>query len=107
VLTGMVQFGIRQSAEAQNQLMAVERILEYTALPSEPDNPSIPDNAVNASAPAKSQIVEEVLPPSDWPQHGRIQLQDVHLWYSPLEPPVLRGLTLNILPCEKASNFNT
>lgn len=35
MLTFMMQWGIRQSAEVSNQLMAVERILEYTQLPPE------------------------------------------------------------------------
>lgn len=34
-LTWMMQWGIRQSAEVVNQLMSVERLLEYTLLPSE------------------------------------------------------------------------
>lgn len=35
MLTFMMQWGIRQSAEVSNQLTAVERILEYTQLPAE------------------------------------------------------------------------
>lgn len=34
-LTFMLQWGIRQSAEVANQLMSVERVLEYTQLPPE------------------------------------------------------------------------
>lgn len=36
-LSGMVQWGMRQSAEVSNQLTAVERIVEYTELESEPN----------------------------------------------------------------------
>lgn len=35
-VTGMLQWGMRQSAEVANQLMSVERILEYTNLEEEP-----------------------------------------------------------------------
>lgn len=32
ILTGMVQFGIRQCAETMQQMTSVERIIEYTKL---------------------------------------------------------------------------
>ena len=41
-LTGMLQMGIRQMAEMENQMTSVERILEYTAVQSEPPLESLP-----------------------------------------------------------------
>lgn len=41
-LSGMVQWGMRQSAEVSNQLTAVERVLEYTDLETEPNLESGP-----------------------------------------------------------------
>jgi hypothetical protein len=35
-LTGMLQFGMRQSAELENIMTSVERVLEYSRLESEP-----------------------------------------------------------------------
>lgn len=37
MLTGMFQFGVHQSAEVENQMVSVERVLEYTEI--EPEAP--------------------------------------------------------------------
>jgi hypothetical protein len=41
-LTGMLQWGIRQMAEMENQMTSVERVLEYAAIQSEPQLESAP-----------------------------------------------------------------
>ncbi|XP_011877731.1 PREDICTED: probable multidrug resistance-associated protein lethal(2)03659 [Vollenhovia emeryi] len=84
-LTGMFQWGMRQSAELENQMTSVERILEYSKVDSEPPLESAPDKK----------------PKAEWPQEGKIEFKDVFLRYAPLEPPVLRNLNFIIFPREK------
>lgn len=36
ILTGMLQFGVRQTAEVISQMTSVERILQYTHIEREP-----------------------------------------------------------------------
>ncbi|VVC87931.1 unnamed protein product, partial [Leptidea sinapis] len=84
-LTGMFQWGMRQSTELENQMTSVERIQEYSNIESEPPLESSPGQK----------------PPPSWPDAGRISFRHVFLYYAPGEPPVLRDLTLEILPKEK------
>lgn len=84
-LTGMFQWGMRQSAELENQMTSVERILEYSKVENEPPLESAPDKK----------------PKSEWPQEGKVEFKNVFLRYAPLEPPVLRNLNFVIFPREK------
>lgn len=82
-LTGLLQWGIRQSAEVANQLMSVERVIEYTQLPPEPQ-PVVPKH-----------------PPTEWPENGRVNFRNTGLRYAETEPLVLKNLNFKIEPKEK------
>lgn len=82
-LTGMLQWGIRQSAEVANQLMAVERILEYRDLKPE-------------TSPEKPQKVND-----QWPEKGKIEFRNVIYRYFAEAEPVLKGLNFIVQPKEK------
>lgn len=81
-LTGMVQWGMRQWSEFENQMTAVERIVEYTELESEP-------------------IENGVKPKNDWPVNGKIEFRKVSLRYSLRDCYVLKDLNINIAPKAK------
>uniref|UniRef100_A0A8D8Y1X0 Probable multidrug resistance-associated protein lethal(2)03659 n=3 Tax=Cacopsylla melanoneura TaxID=428564 RepID=A0A8D8Y1X0_9HEMI len=84
-LTGMFQWGMRQSAEFVNQMTSVERVLEYANIEKEPPLESAPDKQ----------------PPPRWPEHGKIEFNGMSLRYGPQEAPVLKNLTFTIQPMEK------
>ncbi|CAK9828719.1 Probable multidrug resistance-associated protein lethal(2)03659 [Anthophora retusa] len=84
-LTGMFQWGMRQSTELENQMTSVERVLEYTNIESEPPLESTPEKK----------------PKEDWPQEGKIDFRNVSLRYDPAEAPVLKNLNFVIYPQEK------
>ncbi|XP_026324007.1 multidrug resistance-associated protein 4-like isoform X3 [Hyposmocoma kahamanoa] len=84
-LTGIFQWGMRQSAEMENQMTSVERVLEYTHLPREPTLKSTKDNK----------------PPKEWPYEGAVEFTNLSLKYTLEGMSVLHKLNLNIAPQEK------
>lgn len=85
MLTGMFQWGVRQSAEIESQMTSVERVLEYSNVEPEAELESSPGRK----------------PPATWPEHGAITFDDVSLSYAKDEPPVLRHLQCHIKAQEK------
>uniref|UniRef100_A0AAR5QIW3 ABC transmembrane type-1 domain-containing protein n=1 Tax=Dendroctonus ponderosae TaxID=77166 RepID=A0AAR5QIW3_DENPD len=85
ILTGMLQFGIRQSAEVSSNMTSVERILQYTKLEEEGPWDPLPADR----------------PPTDWPREGRVTFKHAYLRYTPDGPPSIRDLDVEIQPGEK------
>ena len=83
-MTGMLQWGVRQSAEAENLMTSVERILEYSDLPSED----------TIKTPGKK-------PSRDWPDQGVIEFINVSLRYDTTEPDILKDVSFKTKPREK------
>ncbi|KAL7034207.1 hypothetical protein ACKWTF_007899 [Chironomus riparius] len=81
-LTMMLQWGIRQSAEVMNQMMAVERILEYREL--EPEQKEV------------KKVADK-----SWPQEGKIEFRNVVYSYAKEMEPALKGLTFTVNPGDK------
>ncbi|CAG9833840.1 unnamed protein product [Diabrotica balteata] len=85
VLTGMLQFGMRQTAEVINQLTSVERVMQYTKLDIE----------------GPFDTPEENRPRGVWPKRGQIEFRNLSLKYVENDPPVLRNLNFMIMPGQK------
>lgn len=83
----MLQWGMRQSAETSNQLLSVERVLEYEILPRETE-PKDPKK-----------------PPSNWPNSGKVVFNNVGLRYFPEGQLVLKQLSFGVKPKEKVSKL--
>nr|XP_026484669.1 probable multidrug resistance-associated protein lethal(2)03659 [Vanessa tameamea] len=84
-LTGIFQWGMRQSAEMENQMTSVERVLEYTKLPIESSLSTSPDEK----------------PPVGWPSEGGIHFNNLSLKYTPDGANVLNNLEFKIMPQKK------
>lgn len=84
-LASLLQFGIRQSANMFNHLIAVERLLEYKDLPAE-EQPQT-DTALIKSTP--------------WPSEGRIEFIKVNFKYFQDGPFALHDLCFVIEPKQK------
>lgn len=75
---------IQLSSNAEVNLVAVERILEYMDMKQE--------------AP---EIIESHRPKRDWPPHGSLEFKEYSTSYRPELPTVLNNLNLTIKPAEK------
>ncbi|XP_050246580.1 ABC transporter C family member 3-like [Quercus robur] len=62
--------------QMENKIISVERIFQYSSIPSEPP-----------------LVIEESQPDHIWPFHGEVDIRDLQVRYAPHMPLVLRGLT--------------
>lgn len=79
ILTGMLQFGVRQTAEVISQMTSVERILQYTHIEREAQ---------------WEKGARET--PKGWPSRGQIQFRNCYMKYTPEDLPVLKNLNVVI-----------
>ncbi|KAF7375201.1 Oligomycin resistance ATP-dependent permease YOR1 [Mycena sanguinolenta] len=87
ILSVQQAFGwmVRQSAEVENDMNSVERVLHYaTEVEQEAPN-EIPENK----------------PPAPWPANGQIEMKDVVLRYRPGLPAVIKGISMTVQAGEK------
>lgn len=88
-LTFMCQWGMRQTAELENQMTSVERVMEYAEQPAEPPMETIP----------------KLRPDPQWPQDGKIQFTNFSLKYSEDGKTILRDINMVIQPKVRKAFF--
>lgn len=74
------QYGIRQSAELEHHMTSVERISEYTNVPSEGIFETIGKNLL----------------PKNWPMVGTIEFVSLSLRYEKNSRKILNNLSFNV-----------
>ncbi|XP_071709505.1 ABC transporter C family member 10 [Rutidosis leptorrhynchoides] len=67
---------IQNQCTLVNYIISVERVFQYMHLPSE--------------APL---VIKENRPPSNWPNSGKVEIQDLQIRYRPESPLVLKGVS--------------
>ncbi|XP_033637557.1 multidrug resistance-associated protein 4-like [Asterias rubens] len=82
-LMGAFQWGVRQSAEVENQMTSVERVCQYIDI--EPEAP----------------LEMELKPPPEWPKYGLITLEGASLRYGEDGPQVIKRIYCSIRAKEK------
>ncbi|KAG2037723.1 P-loop containing nucleoside triphosphate hydrolase protein [Suillus americanus] len=86
-LSQMCSMVTRQTADVENYMNAVERLVQYVA------GDTIPHEAPHE--------IEERKPPAQWPEHGAVEFNNVKMAYRPGLPNVLRGISIKIGGGEK------
>jgi ABC-type multidrug transport system fused ATPase/permease subunit len=83
-ITQSLNWIVRQTVEVETNIVSVERVLEYAALPSE-----APD------------IISKNRPPISWPSQGAVSFNHYSTRYRPGLDLVLRDIHIQIKPHEK------
>lgn len=104
-MTGMVQWGMRQGAEVTNQLLSVERVLEYTTLAPEPNLRMT--SIVKKKKDKKAKVETAKDAPKNWPNKGQIVFNNVYMKYAETEDYVLKRLNITVQSGEKVIHFVT
>lgn len=82
-----IQWGMRQTAELENNMTSVERIMEYVDLEPEED------------------LIIENHKLDEWPKTGNMEFINLTMKYSAYSKPTLKSLNLTIKSGEKIGKF--
>ncbi|KAI7757136.1 LOW QUALITY PROTEIN: hypothetical protein M8C21_029489, partial [Ambrosia artemisiifolia] len=78
-LNGLLFWALYTSCFVENRMVSVERIKQFTNIPSEAE-----------------WVKKDKPPPPNWPTRGSLELRNLQVRYRPNTPLVLKGITLNI-----------
>ncbi|KAJ0743495.1 putative ABC-type xenobiotic transporter [Helianthus annuus] len=78
-LNGLLFWALYTSCFVENRMVSVERIKQFTNIPSEAE-----------------WVKKDNPPPANWPTHGSLELRNLQVRYRPNTPLVLKGISLNI-----------
>jgi ABC-type multidrug transport system fused ATPase/permease subunit len=84
LLTGVLQWSVRCTVEVENNMTSVERLLQFSKIPSE--------------GIYRLKSAETL---TNWPERGLISFRNVKLRFRPELELVLKGISFDILPKEK------
>lgn len=84
-----IQWGMRQTAELENNMTSVERIMEYADLEPEED------------------LIVENHKLDEWPQTGNIEFDNLTMKYSAYSKPTIKSLSFNIKSGEKIGEYHS
>lgn len=83
-ITQSLNWIVRMSVEVETNIVAVERVMEYSSL-----------------TPEAEEVIEDSRPPTNWPQAGKIEFNDYSTRYRPDLDLVLKNINLSIMSKEK------
>ncbi|KAI9112741.1 hypothetical protein K1719_016244 [Acacia pycnantha] len=83
-LNAVLFWAIYMSCFIENRMVSVERIKQFTKIPSE-----------------AAWRIKDRVPPPNWPAHGNVDIKELQVRYRPNTPLVLKGITLSISGGEK------
>ncbi|ESP02539.1 hypothetical protein LOTGIDRAFT_138232, partial [Lottia gigantea] len=89
MMSGLLNWIVRTSAEVEMAMNAVERVLEYTNIPTENTNNEGEEEEIDKK----------------WPEKGCVEFKDISLKYDSTLETVVQNIDLLIQPAEKASNI--
>ncbi|KAL2917396.1 Transporter of the ATP-binding cassette (ABC) [Polyrhizophydium stewartii] len=84
--TNALLWTVRMHADMEMSMNSVERVQEYTSIEQE-----------------AAEIVESNRPAPEWPEQGRITVQNLSMRYAPDQPDVLKNVSFEIQSAEKVA----
>lgn len=93
------QWTVRQSAEVENLMVSVERIVSYINILPEPPLLSKEMKIINKSN--NNEMIQAIPPPNNWPTNGLIEANHLICSYRKDLKPVIQNVSFTIQPGQR------